>query len=434
MDKKMKYGNLEIDIPVNEKNVIQVIKSNKFEVTKSEDQIIQDAIEHPTDSARLKELVHSGETVCIVIPDVTRAWQRTDKYLSHLVDEINAGGVQDKDITFLSATGTHRRQTAEEHEKLLGKELSKRFKVIDHDCLDKDSLVYLGKTNYGTPVSINKIALNCDHIVITGGIIYHFLVGWSGGKKTILPGIASYETIMANHALSLSKDFGGGTYPTVRSGNIENNPVHIDMLEAASFVKPDFMFNVVVDKDGNIVGAVSGNYISAHAKGRQMVDDKDGVNISKKADITIATAGGYPKDINLYQSIKTMINARTATKDNGTVIILSECSEGLGGDEEMQSMLLNFDTSEEREKDLRNKYSISKYVGYYFCESADKFNVILVSSLNPDLLKRTNVTVVKTIEEALELAYKTNSKDAAITLMPQAANTLPKIKVSNNAF
>lgn len=428
MDKKMKYGNLEIDIPVDEKNVIEVIKSNQFKVTKSEDEIIQDSIEHPIDSARLKELVHPGETVCMVIPDVTRAWQRTDKYLSKLVEELNAGGVEDKDIIFLSATGTHRSQTKEEHEELLGKELSKRFKVIDHDCLDKDNLVYLGETNYGTPVSINKIALDCDHIVITGGIIYHFLVGWSGGKKTILPGIASYETIMANHGLSLNKEFGSGTYPTIHSGNIKGNPVHIDMLEATSFVKPDFMFNVVVDKNATIVGAVSGNYISAHAIGRQMVDDKDGVFISQKSDITIASAGGFPKDINLYQSIKTMINARTATKDNGTVIILSDCSEGLGGDEEMQSMLLNYDTSEERERDLRDKYSISKYVGFYFCESGDKFNVILVSSLNPDLLKRTNITVVKTIEEALDLAYKTNGKTASITLMPEAANTLPKLK------
>ncbi|URZ09156.1 lactate racemase domain-containing protein [Clostridium felsineum] len=427
MDKKMKYGDLKLEIDVDEKNVIGVIKSNKFGTTKSEEEVIKEAIENPIDSARLKELVHEGETVCIVVPDVTRAWQRTDKYLPKLVEEINAGGVKDEDIIFLSATGTHRSQTEEEHEKILGKELSKRFKIIDHDCLDKNNLVYLGKTTYGTPVSINKIALSCNHIVITGGIVYHFLVGFSGGKKTILPGIASYESVMANHAMSLSKNFGGGTYETVRCGNIENNPIHIDMLQAASFVKPDFMFNVVVDKDGAIVGAVAGNYISAHAKGRKMIDEKDGVNISRKSDITIASAGGYPKDINLYQSIKIMINAREATKDNGTIVILAECRDGLGGDAEMQSMFLNFDTSEERERDLREKYSISKYAGYYFCEGADKFNVILVSSLDPKLVKRTNIKLVKTIEEALELVYKTNSKDATITLMPEAANTLPKL-------
>ncbi|WP_234118687.1 lactate racemase domain-containing protein [Clostridium hydrogenum] len=428
MDKMMKYGDLEIDVPVDEKNVIEIIKSNEFKVTKSETEVIDDAIEHPTDSARLKELVHAGETVCLVIPDITRAWQRTDIYLPKLVSELNAGGIKDEDIIFLSATGTHRKQTKEEHEKLLGKELSKRFKIIDHDCLDKNNLVYLGTTNYGTPVSINKIALNCDHIIITGSIIYHFLVGFSGGKKTILPGIASYESIMSNHALSLSKNFGGGTYPTVRSGNIEDNPIHIDMLEAASFVRPTFMFNVVIGEDGTIVGAVSGNYISAHAKGRKMIDDMDGVAIEEKSDITIASACGFPKDINLYQSIKTLINSRAATKDNGTLIILSECREGLGGDKEVQDMLLNYNSTAEREKSLRDKYSISKYVGYYFSETSDKFNVILVSKLDPDLLKKTNITVVKSIEEALALAYKTNDKNATITLMPHAANTLPKLK------
>lgn len=429
MNAKMKYGSELVDIPVDEKNVAQIIKSNAFEVTKSEEEIIEDALKHPIDSARLKELVRAGQTVCIVIPDVTRAWQKTDKYLYKIVDELNEAGVKDEDITFLSATGTHRKQSKEEHDLLLGEKLSKRFQVIDHDCKDTDNMVYLGKTSFGTPVSINKVALECDHIVITGAIIYHFLVGWSGGKKTLLPGISSYETVMANHSLSLSKKLGDGVYPTVRSGNTESNPVHMDMLEAASFIRPTFMFNVIVNKDSRIIGAVAGNYISAHAKGREIVDAVDGVDIKEKAEITIASAGGYPKDINLYQSIKTLINAREATKEGGTIIILTECREGIGGDKDIKDIILNYNSLLDREKAVRENYTISKFVGFYLCETAYKFNLILVSKIDPNLVKTANITVVKTIEEAVELTYKTNSKDAKITLMPNAANTLPKLKI-----
>ena len=390
--------------------------------------MIQTALQHPIDTARLKELIRPGQTVCIVIPDVTRAWQHSDKYLPHVVEELTAGGVKDEDILFISALGTHRKQTKEEHRQLLGDALADRFDVIDHDCFDKDNLVYLGATTYNTPVYINKRALACDHIVLTGGVVYHFLAGWAGGKKYILPGISSYETVMANHALSLSATIGAGTHPNVRSGNVEGNPLHEDMLQAASFVRPTFIFNVITGSDGNIVGAVAGNYISAHAVGRKIVDQLDGVEITEKAELVVATAGGYPKDINLYQSIKTVINAREATKDGGTIIVLSECREGLGGNEDVQNMIINYDSVLDREMALRADYSISKFIGYYFCETAEKFDLILVSDIDPELLKKANIQVVKTLDEALAMTYKKKGNQLKTHLMPHAANTLPKLK------
>lgn len=424
----MAYGKSKFTADIKDKNVLSVVQSNDFKSKGTEDEVIDYALKHPISSARLKELVHPGETVCIVISDVTRAWQRMDKYLYKIVEELNDGGVKDEDITFLSATGTHRKQTDEEHKKLLGEKLCKRFKVIDHDCRDKDSLVYLGTTTHGTPVIVNKKAVECDHVVITGAIIYHFLVGWSGGRKSILPGISSYETIMANHGLSLSDKIGAGTYPSIRSANIVNNPVHDDMLQAASFIRPTFMFNVIM-KDGKIVDAVSGNYLDAHAKGRQIVDSIDGVKLKERADMSIASAGGYPKDINLYQSIKTLMNARTAIKEGGTIIMISRCNEGIGGDKDLQDIVLNYDSLLDRERNLRERYSISKYVGYYFCETAAKCNFILVADIDPNLLKRAGIKVVKTLDEALKIAYDgKKADDMKVYLMPHGANTLPKFE------
>lgn len=422
----LKYGNEEMILKIEEKSILQVIESNPIVFDKTETEIIQAALKQPIGSLRLSKLVRSGERVCIVIPDITRAWQRTDVYLPMVVEELTLGGVRDEDILFICALGTHRAQTAEEHRLLLGPKLADRFQVVDHDCQDQANLIYCGETSFGTPVWLNKKAMECDHLVLTGGIVYHFLAGWSGGKKYVLPGIASYETVMKNHALSLNPIRGLGPHPEVRSGNANTNLIHLDMLEAASFAKPTFIFNVVT-AEGRIAGAVAGNYQGAHDEGRKLVDAIDGVIIQEKADLVIASAGGSPKDVNLYQSIKTLINAREATKPGGTMIILTESPEGLGGNAEVQEMILGYNTVLEREDALRADYSISKYVAYYFCDSADKFDLILVSSLDPNLLQKANIKIVKTLEEAIALVYAKRGKDLKTHIMPHGANTLPRL-------
>ncbi|MDU4962203.1 MAG: nickel-dependent lactate racemase [Sporomusaceae bacterium] len=423
---QLKYGSSVMTLAVAAENVLQVIESNPAELVKTETELVEAALANPVGSARLSELVHAGETVCVLIPDITRLWQKPGLYLPLLVAELKKGGVKEEDILFICAVGTHRAQTEAEHRQLLGPQLAGRFQVIDHDSCDKSNLVYLGKTTFGTPVWINKRALDCDHIVLAGGIVYHFLAGWAGGKKYILPGIAGYETVMANHALSLNPERGEGPHPDVRSGNVENNLVHLDMLEAASFVRPVFLLNVVT-AEGRIAGAVAGHYIAAHDKGRELVDRIDGVAIKEKADLVIASAGGSPKDVNLYQSIKTLINAREAAKPGGSIIILTESPEGLGGNDEVRDMLLNYDSVVEREDALRRDYSISKYVGYYFCESAVKFDLILVSSLPSDLLQRAGISVVNTLDAALEQVYAKKGRALTLHIMPQGANTLPKL-------
>lgn len=423
----MKYGQGDMKAFIEEENILEVIESNAFKKDKTEDEIISEAFCNPIDSNRLKDIVHEGETVCIIISDITRSWQKPHKFLYKIVEELNAGGVKDQDIVFLSAQGTHRKQTREEHEILLGEKLSKRFEVYDHDCFDEENMVYLGDTTYGTPVIVNKKAVNCDHIVITGAIVYHFLVGWSGGKKSILPGISSFKTISMNHSLSLNEGLGSGTREKVCSGNIIENPIHDDMMQAAAMVKPSFMFNVVMGPDGNIAGAVSGNYITAHEAGRKLVDSIDGVNIKNKSDIVIASAGGAPKDINLYQSIKTLINAKEAVVDGGTIIVLAQCSEGIGEIKDIKDMILNFDNMLDREKDLRDHYTISKFVGYFFCETGEKYKLILVSEIDPVLLKNTKIILTKTLEDALKIAYEGENKNLTVNLMPHGASTLPKL-------
>ncbi|WZL74396.1 nickel-dependent lactate racemase [Clostridiaceae bacterium 35-E11] len=424
----MKYGRGTVAVSVAEENLLGIIESNSNNKgCKEEKDVILDALANPIASARLGELVHPGETVCIVISDVTRAWQKMSTYLPYIVEELNKAGIQDEDILFLCATGSHRSQTKEEHRMLLGDQLAERFEVLDHDCRDTDNLVYLGETRFNTPVIVNKKAMTCDHIILTGAIVFHLLAGWGGGKKSVLPGICAYDTIMKNHALSLSPNPGEGSNPLVRSGNVINNPLHEDMLEATSFVKPSFMFNVIMDTKGKIAHAVAGDYIKAHEAGCMLVDEMDGVVIEEKADLVIATAGGYPKDINLYQTCKTVINAKEAVKKGGAMIILSQCSEGFGNDD-VQEMIQNYDTVAQREQALREDYSIARYIGYFMSEAAQDFLFVLVGDMDPELVKKANIHVVKTIEEALALVYREKGRDLKTYLMPYGANTLPKLE------
>jgi lactate racemase len=420
---KMKLGTGYIDVSVPEENLLGVILKD-VPASAPEEDVIQDALEHPIGTPRLKDLVKPGETVCIVVSDITRAWQRMWIYLPFLVKELNEAGIKDADIRFLSAIGYHRAHTPEEHAKMLGPDLSRRFKMFDHDCLDKDSLVTLGTTSRGTPITINKIAANADRLVLTGCCTYHPWVGWGGGKKSLLPGIAAFESIQRNHPLTM--DETGKQHPAVRSGNIKENPIHLDMLEFGLKVNPSFLFNVIMGYDGKIARAVCGDLVAAHEAGCRIVDDLYAVPIDEQADITISSQGGYPKDIDVCQTGKSIYHTQEATKPGGTMIILSDCSEGLGPPD-ANSIFLGCSTNAEREKEVRNLFTVPKFVSYYMCTAAEKWNIIIVGNGDPALLAKTSFKTAKTVDEALEMAFAKGGRNQKIYLMPQGSSALPKI-------
>ncbi len=421
---KMKLGKGYVDVSVPEENLLGVIRKEVPASTKTEEEIILEALANPIGKPRLKEIVQPGETICVVVSDITRAWQRMSVFLPHIVQELNDAGIEDKDIRFLTALGYHRKQTPEEHEILLGSELIKRFKPIDHDATDKANLVILGKTSRGTPITINRIAAEANHLVLTGCCTYHPWVGWGGGKKSILPGISAMESIQHNHLMIL--DDKGQQLPEVRSGNIENNPIYLDMIEIAGVVKPSFIFNVIIGHDGKIANAVCGDCVTAHEAGCQIVEDLYAVPIYELADITISSQGGYPKDIDVCQTGKAIYHTRHATKPGGTMIILSDCSEGIGPPD-ANTIFLDCGTMAEREREVRNLFTVPKYVSYFMCTAAETWDIIIVGSGDPSLLARTAFRTARTVEEALEMAFERGGREQKIYLMPQGSSALPKL-------
>jgi nickel-dependent lactate racemase len=421
---KMKLGNGYVDVSVPEENLLGVIRKETPASSKTEEEVILEALANPIGTRKLREIVKPGETVCIVVSDITRAWQRMSIFLPHIVQELNDAGVRDKDIRFLGALGYHRKQTAQEHERLLGPALAQRFELIDHDCTDKSNLVNLGKTSRGTPITINRIAADADHLVLTGCCTFHPWVGWGGGKKSILPGISSIESIQKNHLMIL--DENGQQLPEVRSGNIKDNPIHLDMLEVAAVVKPAFIFNVIMGYDGMIAHAVCGDCVNAHEAGCRIVEDLYAVPINELADITISSQGGYPKDIDVCQTGKAIYHTRHATKPGGTMIILSDCSEGIGPPD-ANTIFLGCETNAQREREVRNLFTVPKYVSYFMCTAAETWNIIIVGSVDPSLLAKTAFRTAKTVEEALKAVFEKGGRKQKIYLMPQGSSALPRL-------
>jgi nickel-dependent lactate racemase len=316
-------------------------------------------------------------------------------------------------------------------EQLCGKDVCRRFNVVNHNARDLTNMVSLGKTSRGTEVAINRVAAEADRIILTGGIIYHYMVGYGGGRKSVIPGLSSIRTIQQNHLWAMGRELGSGSNPNARSGKTRGNECHEDMMEIAGFVKPDFIVNVVPNADGDYAGIFAGNWVSAWQEGTKLVDEIYSVEIPGPADIVIASAGGFPKDINLYQVGKTMDNASYAVKKGGAVIIVSECPDILEPPEFPQ--WFQYPSNMEMERALRLDFTIPGWVALKEVECSDIATFIMVTRPgNADLVGKAGIIPVATMEEALDQACRRcGTKAPRITLMPQGANTLPVLKVQS---
>ena len=350
----------------------------------------RNALAHPIDSPPLHEVVKPGETVAITVSDITRGWQRNDLTLPILIDCLNEAGVSDTDITVIIAVGAHRQNTADEFMELCSETVCHRVRVINHNAWDTENMVYFGKTSRGTEVSVNRVVAEADRLILTGGVIYHYMVGYGGGRKSVLPGVSSLKTIQQSHMWAMAKSIGKGSNPQSASMKTSGNPAHEDMMEAAAFIKPDFIINVVPNLDGDITGIFAGNWVSAWQAATRLVDDIFGVTIREQADIVIASAGGYPKDINLYQAQKTIDNAIYAMKPGGCIILLAECPDIKEPGEFFD--WFNYPTFIEMEKAVRANFLISGWVAVRQLEYGLQGEIIMVTRKeNIDLVRKAGV-------------------------------------------
>jgi len=314
------YGKEKIELDIPQKNILDIVQGSSALSSIDEEKIISRALESPVGSDILCEIVRGKSSACILASDITRPCP-SYKFLPRLVEELNKGGIKNSNIKIILGLGIHRPHTEKEKAKLVGDRVFKNIKVIDSDP-SKAKLI--GKTSAGTPVEVFDKALESDLLIATGNIEYHYFAGYSGGAKAVMPGICTRDSIQANHSMMLDG--------RAVSGRTVDNPVREDIEEAGKMVGIDFIFNVILDDSKKIIDAVAGKNNEAWFEGIKKYDQIYKREVNCQADIVIVSPGGYPKDINLYQSQKALENIKDIARPGGVIILIASCSEGFGED------------------------------------------------------------------------------------------------------
>lgn len=424
----MGKGFEEVLLP--EEKVIYNIDGNPAEICHDVAGAVFDAIRNPIGTKPLRDIVAPGETVAIVISDITRLCG-TAEFLPIIIAELNDTGVKDEDITIVVATGTHRGHTEEENKIVCSEDIAARIRIIQHDSRNKNELVEIGVTSSGNIVAINKHVAEADRVIITGGVSLHPFAGFGGGRKAVMPGISAYDSIMHNHAMSMSPVEGGGCNKACDASLLEGNPVHKDMVEACKLLDPDFLLNTVYTPGGEISEIVAGHWYEAWEKGCNDLLAMAGVEIEQLADVVIASAGGFPKDMNLYQATKCHMNAQFAVKKGGIMIFTLDCPDIK--EPAIFTDCFSRNDMEQFEKDIRANFTIPSFVAFKSrCIINDVTAYLVTRQENFDFVRRTGHIPCKSLTEAWELAQakleKQDKKDYTITIMGHASATLPIFK------
>jgi len=290
------------------------------------------------------------------------------------------------------------------------------YKQVSCIDLDVNDCVHLGTTSRGTPVDIFRPVAEANRRICLGNIEYHYFAGYSGGAKAIMPGVSTRDAIQSNHSMMVLDE--------AKAGAIETNPLRQDIDEVAKFVPIDFILNVVLDEKKNIIKAVAGHYIEAHRAGCRFLDSLYKVKIREKADIVIVSAGGYPKDINLYQAQKALDNSKHAVKDGGIVILVASCKEGLG-EHVFERWMTTSESAGQMIEKIQQHFELGGHKAAAIAMVLKKARVMLVSDLDDDFVRSIFLEPYKDIKQAINEAIKAAGNNAKIIVMPYGGSTLP---------
>ena len=414
------YYTSTLNLHVNEENLKAVLtaKMHGFHAEKTQEQLVLDALEHPVGSPRLRELARDKQKIVIVTSDHTRAVP-SKITLPLLLKEIRSGNPQ-ADITILIATGLHRPTTEEEQRRMFGDEIVDHEKIAINNAFDPEQFLELCTLPSGAVFQVNKLAAQCDLLMTEGFVEPHFFAGFSGGRKSILPGVCSERTVNENHS------YKAVSHPRSNSGMLKDNPIHADMLCAAKAVNVQFIFNVALDGEKKIVAAWAGDLEKAHEAGVAFIRQWSQCPVVT-GDIVVTSNGGYPLDQNLYQSPKAMATAEACAGEDGVIIMCCSCCDGMGGAHFGE--ILQRGTPDEIDRYL-SEIPPQKTIPEQWCAQVcvrvlRKHQVILVTTfLDHDEVRRANMIPASTPDEALEIAYRLKGEHASVVVIPDGVSVL----------
>lgn len=411
-------GHMTIHVPDENLKTVITAKGDGYVPEKGEAELVQEALEHPIGTPRLSELSKGKNKIVLVTSDHTRAVP-SKITLPLLLKEIRKGNPE-ADITILIATGLHRPTTEAEMRKMFGDAIVDHEKIAVNKAFESESFVNMGSLPSGAEFYVNKLAAECDLLVCEGFIEPHFFAGFSGGRKSILPGICNAETVNENHSYKAISS------PWSTTGVLDKNPIHLDMVTAARRVNVQFILNVAQNSEKKILAAFAGDLEKAHEKGVEFVRSLSQCP-AVTGDIVVTSNGGYPLDQNLYQSPKAVSTAEACAGEDGVIIMCASCVDGMGG--EFFEKLIVYGTPDEIDGYLSTippKKTISEqWCAQIYARILKKHQVILVSTyLAPELIMKANMIPAVSLDEALEKAFAIKGKDASVVVIPDGVSVL----------
>lgn len=353
--------------------------------------------EAPVGSRTIEEIVGSGESVLIVVPDATRQ-TASGQIVNLLVRRLIANGTMPFDIRIIFATGIHRQVTEAEQLTLLTPFIAQRIKILHHNPRDLAQIVRLGETPGGIPVELNRALTEHDHVIIVGGVSFHYFAGFTGGRKLICPGLASARTISATHKLAFDCETKQTRFG-VKTGILDGNAVHEAFIEVVKQLPPSFSINTIVNEYGTAADVFCGDWISAHRTACDVYAAQHTIKIPEKRDLILVSCGGFPHDINLIQAHKALDAASNACTDGGTIILLAECSDGLGRKDFLSWFeAKNADNLAEK---LCANYRVNGQTAWNLLRKAEKFNIRIITNLPEDETRAMQLHKVNSLEKIL---------------------------------
>lgn len=416
---QLDYGKSKQNIDVPDGHLLTILHPiHSTQVMQSGQEMVRQALINPINSPGLAEIVRSknASTAVIVVNDITRPTPYED-ILPPLLDELAKAGLEKQNITLLVATGIHRPHTDAENEAIFGADICSQYNIVNHDP-DHD-LQAIGNLSNGTTMEINRLAAEADLLITTGLVGLHYFAGYSGGRKSILPGIASRQLIEANHKMMDD--------PLACLGNYQTNPVSDLMLEAARLAGVDFIVNVVTETHTELAYAAAGDLYDAWMDAVTFAEKMSVLTISEPADIVVASCGGFPKDINVYQAQKALDAAALAVKKNGTIILVAQCSEGLG-ERTFEEWILQASCPQDIERRFKTHFELGGHKAYAICKTLNHADIMLYSELADDVTARLYMQPIHDLNAALSGLLEKYGEHATVLVMPEAPKIAIKIE------
>jgi nickel-dependent lactate racemase len=420
---------MRVDVPYGDTTLsfdlegeVAVLQPNREAPSEVPAQLVRRALSQPVGSPPLRDLARGRRSAMILIACRTRC-TGSEVFVPLLADALNEAGIPDERITVCTATGSHDNFRAEDAPLLLGSAAG-RVRFTGHDCVTGNQLVEVGTTSRGTRVRLSRQYLDADLKIATGRVTFHYFAGFSGGRKAVLPGVSAKDTIIANHSMAVLREGGVRLNPDTRNGNLDTNPIHLDMLEAARFAPPDFTLTTVLNTRHEITHVFGGAMEASHLAGVEIVRRLDAPRLSVPADWIIASSGGMPYDGNTIQAVKALFNCFHCVRPGGVFILVAECPER-GPRWLVESAAIA--SRQELDRRIRDRSVIQAHNVLWLREARERAHVIMLTSLPEADIRALGFHPARTAAQAVALARQLAGKPGRVVIVPYGNITFPEL-------